>query len=103
MLETYGDSDGFRSFSSGKTYGAAAEVDDETQFEQGDSAHRHDLADLGPAPAPTTDPAEIWRCTDVIDMHLDERLVHMADGTSQPRPEPLASRLGPSRRFEPIL
>jgi hypothetical protein len=27
----------------------------------------------------TTDPAEIWRCTDVIDMHLDERLVHMAN------------------------
>jgi hypothetical protein len=26
-----------------------------------------------------TDPAEIWRCTDVIDMHLDERLVHMAN------------------------
>jgi hypothetical protein len=26
-----------------------------------------------------TDPAEIWRCTDVIDMHLDERLSHMRD------------------------
>jgi hypothetical protein len=24
-----------------------------------------------------TDPAEICRCTDVIDMHLDERLTHM--------------------------
>ena len=24
-----------------------------------------------------TDPAEIWRCTDVIDMHLDQRLAHM--------------------------
>ena len=28
-----------------------------------------------------TDPAEIWRCTDVIDMHLDERLSHMATRT----------------------
>ena len=27
----------------------------------------------------TNDPAEIWRCTDVIDMHIDERLVHMAN------------------------
>ena len=26
-----------------------------------------------------TDAAEIWRCTDVIDMHLDERLSHMGD------------------------
>ena len=26
-----------------------------------------------------TDAAEIWRCTDVIDMHLDERLTHMRD------------------------
>jgi hypothetical protein len=26
-----------------------------------------------------TDPAEIWRCTDVIDRHLDERLTHMRD------------------------
>jgi len=24
-----------------------------------------------------TDPAEIWRCTDVINMHLDERLAYM--------------------------
>jgi hypothetical protein len=24
-----------------------------------------------------TDPAEVWRCTDVIDMHLDQRLHHM--------------------------
>jgi hypothetical protein len=30
-----------------------------------------------------TDPAEIWRCTDVIDMHLDERLTHMRDGRQQ--------------------
>jgi hypothetical protein len=27
-----------------------------------------------------SDPAEISRCTAVIDMHLDERLAHMHDG-----------------------
>ena len=30
----------------------------------------------------TKDPAEFCRCTDVIDMHLDERLTHMS-GRSQ--------------------
>jgi hypothetical protein len=30
-----------------------------------------------------TDPAEICRCTDVIDMHLDERLTYM-ERRSQP-------------------
>jgi hypothetical protein len=30
-----------------------------------------------------TDAAEIWRCADVIDMHLDERLTHMR-GRRQP-------------------
>lgn len=34
-----------------------------------------------------TDPAEIWRCTDVIDMHLDERLTHMRDPIRQLQPE----------------
>jgi hypothetical protein len=29
----------------------------------------------------TTDPVEICRCSDVIDVHLDERLSQMADRT----------------------
>ena len=31
-----------------------------------------------------TDPAEIWRCTAVIDMHLEERLTYMRFERRQP-------------------